>query len=103
MGGQLIEQVCEDGAIVCGARMNVPLNKEPYIWFEACKMGDQIVTPVTNPGSRVSHSGDRNQAFSWRVLATGRSADDCNILHCLGRRRGFWRPQGLNHQDHILD
>ena len=99
----LIEQVCKDGAIVCGAPMDCPSNTEPYVWFEACKMRDQIFTPVTTLGDRVAHSGYRNQALSWRVLATGQSTDDCNILHCVGRRRGFWRLEGLNHQDYILD
>ena len=99
----LIEQVCKDGAIVCGAPMDLPSNTKPYVWFEACKIGDQIFTPVTDLGDRVAHSGYRNQALSWRVLATGQSADDCNILHCIGRRRGFWRLEGPHHQDYILD
>ena len=99
----LIEQVCKDGAIMCGAPIDSPPNKEPHVWFEACKMGDQIFTPVTNLGDRVPHSNYRNQALSWRVLATGQSANDCNILHCVGRRRGFWRLEGLIHQDYTLD
>ena len=99
----LIEQVCEDGAIICGAPLDFSPNKEPYVWFEACKMGDQIFAPVTDLGDRVARSNYRNQALSWRVLATGQSADDCNILHCFGRRRGFGRLEGLSHQDYILD
>ena len=99
----LIEQVCKDGAIICGAPKDFTPNKEPYVWFEACKLGDQVFTPVTNLGDRVPHSNYRNQALSWRVLGTGQSADDCSIMHCVGRRRGFWRLEGLNHQDYILD
>lgn len=96
----LIERVCKDGVLVCGAPINVP---QPYVWFEACKMGDQVFTPVTNVSNGAAHSRYRNQAMSWRVLATGQSADECNLLHCLGRRRGLWRLEGLNHQDYILD
>ena len=99
----LIERVCEEGVLVCGAPMDVPLSKQPYVWFEACKMGDQIFTPVTDVSNGAARSRYRNQAMSWRVLATGQSADDCNVLHCLGRRRGIWRLEGLNHQDYILD
>ena len=29
----LIEQVCKDGALVCGAPMDVPSNKQPCVWF----------------------------------------------------------------------
>lgn len=96
----LIERVCKDGVLVCGAPIDVP---QPYVWFEACKMGDQVFTPVTNVSNGAAHSKYRNQAMSWRVLATGQSADECNLLHCLGRRRGVWRLEGLNHQDYILD
>lgn len=96
----LIERVCKDGVLVCGAPIDVP---QPYVWFEACKMGDQVFTPVTNVSNGAAHSRYRNQAMSWRVLATGQSADECNLLHCLGRRRGLWRLEGLNHQDYILD
>ena len=99
----LIEQVCKDGAIVCGAPMGFPPNKEPYVWFEACKMGDQVFTPVTDLSDTVAHWTFSKQALSWRVLATGQSANDCSILHCVGRRRGFWRLEGLNHQEYILD
>ena len=99
----LIEQVCEKGVLVCGAPKDVPLSKQPYVWFEACKMGDQIFTPVTDVGNGAVRSRYRNQAMSWRVLATGQSADDCKVLHCLGRRRGIWRLEGLEHQDYILD
>lgn len=99
----LIEQVCEEGVLVCGAPLNVTLSKHPYVWFEACKKGDQIFTPVTDVENGAARSRYRNQAMSWRVLATGQSADDCKVLHCLGRRRGIWRLEGLKHQDYILD
>lgn len=96
----LIEQVCRDGVLICAAPLDVSLNKQPYVWFEACKMGDQIFTPVTNVSNGAARSRYRNQAMSWRVLATGQSADDCKVLHCLGRRRGVWRLEGLEHQDY---
>ena len=99
----LIEQVCKDGNLVCGAPLHAPLTKQPYVWFEACKVGDQIFTPVTDVGNGTAQSGYRNQAMSWRVVATGQSADDCDVLHCLGRRRGVWRLEGLDHQDYVLD
>ena len=99
----LIQQFCKDGVLICGAPMDFPLNKEPYVWFEACKIGDQIFTPVTDMSHRAAQSRYRNQAMSWRVLSTGRSANDCNILHCLGRRRGVWKLEGLDQQDYILD
>ena len=68
-------------------------------WFERAWTLQESVSA----GDRVAHSDYRNQALACRVLATGQSADDCSILHCLGRRRGIWRLEGLNHQDYILD
>lgn len=99
----LIEQVCEHGVLICATPMDASLKKQPYVWFEACKMGYQILTPVTNVGDGAARSSYRNQAMSWRVSATGQSADDCKVLHCHGRRRGVWRLEGLEHQDYILD
>lgn len=61
----LIEQVCEEGVLLCAAPMDVSLNKQPYVWFEACKMGDQIFTPVTDVGNGAARSRYRNQG---RVL-----------------------------------
>ena len=100
----LIEQVCKDGKLVCGAPMDAPPpNQQPHVWFEACKLGDEIFTPVTDVGNGAARSDYERQALSWRVLATGQSADDCDILHCLGRRRGMWKVEGLDHRDYILD
>ena len=100
----LIERVCKDGELVCGAPVDAtPLNKQPHVWFEACKMGDRVFTPVTNVGDGAARSDYELQALSWKVLTTGQSADDCDILHCFGRRRGLWRVEGLDHQDYILE
>ena len=99
----LIEQVCKDGTLVCRAPVNGPLNKQPCLWFEACKMGEQIFTPVIDLDDRAAHPHYDDQAMSWRVLATGQSAHGCNILHCLSRRRGFMRVEKVIRQDYILD
>ena len=99
----LIEQVCKDGALICGAPVDGPSNKQPCVWFEACKMGEQIFTPIIDLDDRAAHPHYEEQAMSWRVLATGQSADDCNILHCLDRRRGVMRVGKDNRQDYILE
>lgn len=100
----LIEQVCKDGALVCAAPFSdSPRKKRPHVWFEACKIGDQIFTPVTDVADGAAHSWLRGEALSWRVLATGRSVDGCPILHCLGRRRGVWRVEDVAHRDYILE
>ena len=99
----LIDQVCKDGALICGAPMDGSSNKEPCVWFEACKMGEQIFTPAIDVDDRAAHTHYDQQAMSWRVLVTGQSVDDCKILHCLGRRRGIMRVERLNRQDYILE
>ena len=99
----LIEQVCKDGALICGAPMTGSSNKEPCVWFEACGMGEQIFTPVIDLDDRAAHTHYEQQAMSWRVLVTGQSVDHCTILHCLGRRRGVMRVDRLNRQDYILE
>ena len=66
-------------------------------------MGEQIFTPVIDLDDCAAHRHYEQQAMSWRVLATGQSADDCKILHCLGRRRGVMRVERLNRQDYILE
>ncbi|KAL9609191.1 MAG: hypothetical protein Q9167_006029 [Letrouitia subvulpina] len=100
----LIDRVCKEGALVCGTPV-VSLHgiKQPRVWFEACNLGDQIFTPVTSLGDGATRSRYGNQAMSWRVLETGRSTKDCKILHCLGRRRGVSRIEGLLHQDYVLE
>ena len=66
-------------------------------------MGEQIFTPVIDLDHHAAHTYDGQQAISWRVLVTGESVDSCNILHCLGRRRGFMRLERLNRQDYLLE
>lgn len=100
----LIEQVCTNGSLLCAAPRHHSLpNPQPRVWFEACKMGDQIFTPATNVVDGAVRTIYKNDALSWRILETGRSADGCDIVHCLGRRRGIWRLEGLDRQDYILD
>ncbi|KAL9038205.1 MAG: hypothetical protein Q9214_005378 [Letrouitia sp. 1 TL-2023] len=100
----LIDRVCKEGALVCGTPVFSPHGiKQPRVWFEACNLGDQIFTPVTNLGDGATRSRYRNEAMSWRVSETGRSTDDCKILHCLGRRRGVWRIEDLCHEDYVLE
>ena len=104
----LIDQLVDDGVLLCASPVDA-LGKaisvaQPYAWFEACKSGDQIYTPVTDLGDKLPFSRWRKQAVSWRVLQTGKSdGDGCNILHCLGRRRGIWRVGNLSHQDYVLE
>ena len=106
----LIEQVCSEGALLCASPVEssmgiqLPSSAQPYTWFEACKFGDKIFTPATDLGDEVARSRYRSQAMSWRVLETGRRGDeDCEILHCMGRRRGIWRVEELRTKDYILD
>ncbi|KAL9603169.1 MAG: hypothetical protein Q9219_001372 [cf. Caloplaca sp. 3 TL-2023] len=50
----LIEAVCRDGALLCASPVDPHENgnpsslPRPYAWFEACKVGDKIFTPVTD-------------------------------------------------------
>ena len=100
----MIEQVCENGVLLCGSPVGISQNtKQPLVWFETCKLGDQIFTPVTKLGDGAVRSRYRKEAISWRVIDTANSIEECRILHCLGRRRGIWRVEGLTHQDYILD
>ena len=106
----LIEQVCSEGALLCASPVDLPMGVQllssvhPYTWFEACKFGDKIFTPATDLGDEAARSRYRRQAMSWRVLETGRRGDeDCEILHCLGRRRGIWRVDELGPKEYILD
>ncbi|KAL8792551.1 MAG: hypothetical protein Q9195_004850 [Heterodermia aff. obscurata] len=106
----LIKQVCCEGALLCASPVDSPIGAQllspaqPYTWFEACKFGDKIFTPATDLGDETARSYYRRQAMSWRVLETGRRGEeDCEILHCLGRRRGIWRVDELGPRDYILD
>ena len=106
----LIKQVCSEGALLCASPVDSPMgvqllsSTEPYTWFEACKFGDKIFTPATDLGDDAARSYYRSEAMSWRVLKTERRGDeDCEILHCLGRRRGIWRVDDLRPKEYILD
>ena len=103
MDRRIIEQVCENGSLIAGIPMKCPDYAEPRVWFESCKKGDLIFTPFTEMGDQAIVSTYRKEAISWRVSRTGDVAENCELLHCLGRRRGFWRFEGLDTQDYILD
>ena len=111
--GQIIEQVCTNGAISCGIPLNccspgqqrAEMEPPVRVWFESCEKNDLIFTPFTQLGDNVMFSPYRSEAMSWRVLRTGKFADEqeqCEVLHCLGRRRGVYLFEGLMPQDHIL-
>ena len=98
----LMDQICREGKLLCGGPL-IGHDMQPRILFEACKEGDLIFTPSTEFGDRAADSPYRDQAMSWRVTQTGRIAEGCGVLHCLGRRRGFWRMEDLEATDYILD
>lgn len=111
--GHIMEQVCTNGAFPCGVPLNycppgqqkAELEPPARVWFESCKENDLIFTPFTQLGDEVMSSQYRSEAMSWRVLRTGKVADEqqqCEILHCLGRRRGVYLFEGLMPQDYIL-
>ena len=100
---KLLEEVCETGKLICGSPINCTASAEPRVWFESCKAGDIIFTPSSSIGDRVVVSRYRSQAMSWRVLKPGDRGQSCEILHCLGRRRGIWRLEGLTPANYILE
>lgn len=118
--GHIMEQVCTSGALIsCGIPLNCcrpgqqqqqeEAEVEPpaaRVWFESCQKNDLIFTPFTQLGDQVMVSPYRSEAMSWRVVRTGEVADEqqqCEILHCLGRRRGVYLLEGLVPQDYILN
>ena len=101
----LIEQICEGGRIVCGRPSAAESNDtctEPCVWFEATELGDLVFTPFTKLGDGVAKSVYQYQAVSWAVYQTSKHANGCDILDCLGRRRGFYRFEELLPHDYIL-
>lgn len=113
--GHIMEQVCTSGALSCGIPLNcyppgqqqeAELELPARVWFESCKKNDLIFTPFTQLGDEVMISQYRSEAISWRVLRTGEVDDEqqqCEILQCLGRRRGVYLLEGLVPQDYILN
>lgn len=99
---RILEEICETGKLTCGSPMDCTAS-EPRVWFESCKVGHIMFTPSSSIGDRAVVSRYRSQAMSWRVLKPGNHGQGCEILHCLGRRRGFWRLEGLTATDYILD
>ena len=98
----LLEQVCRHGKLLCGNAFHGP-DRSIRVIFEACTEGDLVFTPSTTLGDRVADLPYRSQAMSWRVTRSGNSADGCEVLNCLGRRRGIWRMDDLDAVDYILD
>lgn len=100
---QILNQICESEALVCGIPVKYPNHQELRVWFESCKEGDLVFTPITHMGDNVMCSSYRSEAVSWRVSRTGNAADGCEILHCFGRRRGLYRFEGLEPQVCLLE
>ena len=99
----LIEQVCSTGNLICGSPMKCAESNEHLVFFEACKKGDLIFTPWTSLGSRISISSYKNEALSWRVMDTEKMTGHCQVLRCLGRRRGYWNAEDCIVVDYILE
>lgn len=100
---RILGQVCENGALICGIPVNYPDYQELRVWLESCKQGDLVFTPFTQMASEILFSLYGSEAVSWRVLQTGNIADGCEVLHCLGRRRGLYRFEGLEPRVYTLD
>ena len=97
----IIEQVCNNGTLTCASQMG---SETPRAIFEACNLQDLVFTPFTNLGDTASAGSIfEGQAMSWKVLHTGTRAEQCDILHCLGRRRGFYRIEDLAATNFILE
>ncbi len=99
----MIEQVCANGALLCGIPSNCPQGQgraEPEppvrVWFESCNENNLVITLFTQLGDKVMSSAYRTEAMSWRLLRTGKVAEkQCEVLHCLSRRRGVYLFEGL--------
>ncbi|KAF7508461.1 hypothetical protein GJ744_009174 [Endocarpon pusillum] len=103
---KLIEQVCQSGTLLFGIPLTKPiepLSSQPHVWFENTRKGELIFTPFTTMGNEVALSRYSERAISWHVRQTGRIVDACETLHCLGRRRGFWRFEGSESRDYVLE
>ena len=104
--GKLVEQVCGHGFLL-GARPfgtpACPATSEPLAWFESTEIDDLVFTPFTALGDAVAIPPYRFQAVSWAVQRTGKTADGCEVLRCLGRRRGYFGLAGLDCADYILE
>ena len=97
----IMSQVCGNGTLLCGRQFD---KGAPCVVFESCDEGDLIFTPTTEfrDEERII-SKYRSQALSWKVTKTGHQADQCDILHCWGRRRGAYRVDGLVEKEYILE
>ncbi|MCJ1464062.1 hypothetical protein MMC07_002673 [Pseudocyphellaria aurata] len=100
---QIMKQIVEGGALICGIPVKYSGYLEPRVWFESCQADDRVFTPFTQMADKVMLGSHRSEAVSWRVLQTGKVDGDCEVLHCLGRRRGIYRFEGLEPQVYTLD
>ena len=104
---KLIDQICHTGRINAG--IPVPDSKtstlgiEAQVWFDGAEAGDFIFTPYTSMGDDAALSVYQYEAISWHVVATDTVVEGCEVLHCLERRRGFWRFAELSTRDCILE
>lgn len=100
---QIMKEVCESGALICGIHVNCPDRRDLRVWFESCKENDLVFT--AHPfyaGSRGSHvllvwiRSRFLESFKYRERRRRLRG-----LHCLGRRRGFiglrdWNPKFIH-------
>jgi hypothetical protein len=103
---KLIEQVCQSGTLLSGipvTKSTNALSSQPSVWFDTAKKGELIFTPFTQMEDEAALSAYQYQAISWHVQKTGTIVDACEILHCLGRRRGFWRSEALKPSNYVLE
>ena len=97
----ILDQVCESGTLTCASQVG---SEVPRALFEACNQQDLVFTPLTVLGDKASaESIYEDQAMSWRVRNTGTRVTQCDVLHCLGRRRGIYRIEDLVASLFVLD
>lgn len=99
----VIEQVCNTGNLICGGPINCSESNDPSVFFEACNKGDLVFTPWTMLGSTVAMISYKYEALSWRIIDTQKMASSCQVLHCLGRRRGYWSAEDCTVVDYVLE
>ena len=99
----IMEQVCRTGTLISGRPMVSQSDHNPRVIFEACNESDLVFTPWTTLGNRASRSSYADQALSWKVTDAKRMASSCRILHCHGRRRGYWQVEDWMIADYVLE
>ncbi len=100
----LIEEVCNSGGLLCGSPIDCFTDQEPYVVFDSCKEGDLVFTPSTELGDMTAITPEyRNEALSWKVIRTGSTSGQDEILHCSSRKLGLWHVDGLPTKTYVLD